>query len=125
MKVLSLTSNRVRLEFENILEKSLFLENVSGLNGILSIKETNKTITINFQPKTQFDYFLKNFIVPSSTKKELEKIDKDDIHFYIAPLIKNNFVKALWSISLLGFKRGFLIFTICTLGVGTYLKNKF
>ncbi|MDM7273606.1 hypothetical protein [Sulfurihydrogenibium azorense] len=126
MKVLSLTSNRVRLEFENILEKRQFNDNVKNLQGILNIKETTNTLTINYEQKSQFDYFLRNFIVPSTQlKKEVITLDKDDLHYYIAPLIKSNVLKALWSVSLLGFKRGFLMFTICTLGVGAYLKNEF
>lgn len=126
MRILSFTADRVRLEFNNLIEKKRFLENIYSLSGILEIKELNKSITIMFEPNTQFDYFLKNFIIPSTVNtRTTEKIDKDDIHYYIAPLIKNNVIKALWSISLLGFKRGFLMFTICTLGVSTYLKNKF
>lgn len=126
MEVLSSTSNRVRLKFENILEKKQFNDNIKNLSGILEIKETNSTITVNFEPRSQFDYFLRNFIIPSTQlNKQLPQLDKDDLHYYISPLIKSNVVKALWSISLLGFKRGFLMFTICTLGVGTYLKNKF
>jgi adenine-specific DNA methylase len=126
MKILSSIAGRVRIEFDNILEKKQFLENIRSLNGIVEIKESSKSITVNYNQNTQFDYFLKNFILPSiENKRTVEKIDKDDIHYYIAPLLKSNVVKALWSVSLLGFKRGFLTFTICSLGVSAYLKNKF
>ncbi|MGC9006637.1 MAG: hypothetical protein ACP5JX_03585 [Sulfurihydrogenibium sp.] len=128
MKIVSYTDSRVRIMFDNLLEKNEFKTNIANLSGIKEVKEAGNSLTLIYEPKSQFAYFLKAFIKPSleyKSKKMFEKLDKEDYHYYISLLIKNDLVKALWSISLLGFKRGFLTFTICTLGISRYLKNKF
>jgi hypothetical protein len=125
MKVESYTPGRVRFKFENQLEKRNFVKNIDGLKGIEDIKETANSLTIKFEADSQFDYFLKNFIMPSIRSMKIDyNLDKEDIFFYINPLIKNNITKAFWNMLMLGPKRGFITFTICSLGVSPFIKNK-
>ncbi|MBX0312636.1 MAG: hypothetical protein JHC31_12850 [Sulfurihydrogenibium sp.] len=125
MKVESYTPGRVRFRFENQLEKRNFVKNIDSLKGIEDIKETANSLTIKFEADSQFDYFLKNFIMPSIRSMKIDyNLDKEDIFFYINPLIKNNITKAFWNMLILGPKRGFITFTICSLGVGPFIKNK-
>jgi hypothetical protein len=125
MKVESYIPGRVRFKFENQLEKRNFVKNIDGLKGIEDIKETANSLTIKFEADSQFDYFLKNFIIPSLKNMKIDySLDKEDIFFYINPLIKNNITKAFWNMLMLGPKRGFITFTICSLGVSSFIKNK-
>ena len=125
MKIESYIPGRVRFRFENQLEKRNFVKNVDGLKGIEDIKEIANSLTIKFEEDSQFDYFLKNFIIPSLKSMKIDySLDKDDIFFYINPLLKNNITKAFWNMLMLGPKRGFIIFTICSLGVSPFVKNK-
>ena len=82
MKVESYIPGRVRFKFENQLETRNFVKNIDGLKGIEDIKEAANSLTIKFKADSQFDYFLKNFIIPSLKSMKIDyNLDKEDIFF--------------------------------------------
>jgi hypothetical protein len=68
MKIVSYTDSRVRIMFDNLLEKNEFktyIANLSGIKEVKEVKEVGNSLTLIYEPKSQFAYFLKVFIKPS------------------------------------------------------------
>jgi len=122
MVIVSKTDSRVRIKFDNEFEKRNFIKNMKDINGIKDLKEGKAlSVIIEYESGSTFDYIIKNL---KETKEEI-KAGKDEIFYYTNFFITHPAVKALWSMALLGAKRGFLTFAICTIGIGRFLKSKF
>jgi hypothetical protein len=122
MKIVSRTDSRVRIKFDNEFEKISFLKNMKEIPGIKELKERKAlSVIINYEPNSPFEYILKNL---KETKEE-PKAGKDEIYHYGNVVLTHPVAKALWTMTWLGAKRGFLTFAICSMGVNRYLKAKF
>lgn len=123
MKVESHIKGRIRLRFELISEKREIVSIIDKLDGVEEKKEGRSSILVVYKPGSQAEYFFK-LIDRKEPKKEV-KLQPEDIYHYTTPLIKSPITKALYSIFLLGFRKGLIIFGICSLFLSKYLKNKF
>jgi len=121
MWIVSKTDSRVRIKFEDELEKTNFMRYMKDLPGIKKLKEGKaNSVIIEYEPKSAFEFILKNL---RETKEE-PRFSGDEIYHYVSVVLKNPAAKALWAMLWLGPKRGFLTFAICTM-VGRYLKARF
>lgn len=121
MRIESSIPGRIRIKFDNLQEKSYIDSLISKLDGIKEFKSTSTSILINYDINTEADFVLRNL----KSKEEHIKIEMDDVYYYTVPFIKNPAMKAMYSIMLLGFKRGLITFGICSLFLAKYLKSKF
>lgn len=121
MKIESSIPGRIRIKFDNLKEKSYMDSLISKLDGVKEFKSTSTSILINYDLNTEADFVLRNL----KSKEEYVKIEMDDLYYYTVPFIKNTATKAIYSIMLLGFKRGLITFGICSLFLAKYLKSKF
>lgn len=121
MKIESHIPGRIRLKFDSVLEFRHFKSLVSKIDGISSVKETQNSILITYLLGTEAEILFKNL----KPNQEKIRLDKDDLYHYTAPFIKHPATKALYSMMLLGFKRGLITFGICSIFLTRYLKSKF
>ncbi|MEJ5172850.1 MAG: hypothetical protein WHT47_03975 [Hydrogenothermaceae bacterium] len=121
MKIESHIPGRIRLKFDSVLELRQFRSLLSKIEGINEIKEKSASILITYSPNTEAEFLFKNL----KSSQERIKLDKDDLYHYTAPFIKHPATKALYSMMLLGFKRGLITFGICSIFLTRYLKSKF
>lgn len=121
MKIESYIPGRIRIRFDSIAEKNHIKSLISKLDGINQVKESPVSILISYSLNSEADFVFSNL----KTKREPVKIENEDIYHYTAPLIKNPVTKAIYSVMLLGFKRGLITFGICSLFLARYLKSKF
>jgi len=114
---------RTRLKFPNLYEKNLFLENTRNIPGLKSLEHDDATLTVlvKYEPNSPFDYIMKNIV----TKEPEQGLSKDDISSYVAPVLKDPLTKALWLMTVLGIKVGFLQFSISSMIVNRYIKARF
>lgn len=121
MKIESHVPGRIRIKFDSLAEFKGFKNLVSKIEGINSVKEGKASLLITYLPNTEADILFKNL----KSSEEKTRLEKDDIYHYTAPLIKHPATKALYSIMLLGFRRGLITFGICSIFLTRYLKSKF
>lgn len=121
MKVESLIPGRIRVRFDSFLERDRFKSALYKMDGVLEIKERADSILVIFKPYSEAGVFLNNL----NPKRDKVKLDKDDILHYTAGLIKNPVVKAMYTISMLGFRRGLITFGLCSILLARYLRAKF
>lgn len=122
MEIVSKTDRRVRIKFNNLLEKDEFMKHMKNIPGIISLKSGKAlSVIVEFKPNSTFEYILKNI---NETKEE-PVVGKEEIYHYGNVVITHPVTKAFWSVLWLGPKRGFLTFAICTMGINRYLKAKF
>lgn len=121
MKVESIVPGRIRVRFDNLVEKNRFKSALSKMDGVLDVKEKVDSILVIFSPGSEAGVFLSNL----NPKRDKFQIDKDDIFHYTAGFIKNPAVKAIYTISLLGFRRGLITFGLCSILLARYLRAKF
>jgi len=114
---------RTRLKFPNLYEKNLFLENTKNIPGLKSLEHDDATLTVlvKYEPHSPFDYIMKNIV----SKEPEPRLSKDDISSYVAPVLKDPLTKALWLMTVLGIKVGFLQFSISSMIVNRYIKARF
>ncbi|MEZ0323863.1 MAG: hypothetical protein ABWJ98_06125 [Hydrogenothermaceae bacterium] len=121
MRVESKITGRIRLRFDNLYEKERVRSMLSKLDGIINIKESNLSFLITYKSNSEVALILDNL----QTKKDNIPLDKGDLFFYTAPFIKSPVTKFIYTIGLLGFKKGVITFGVCTMLLGRYLKSKF
>lgn len=123
MYPISHIEGRTRLKFPNLYEKNLFLENTKNIPGLKSLEHDDVTLTVlvKYEPNSPFDYIMKNII----SKEPEQGLSKDDISSYVTPILKSPLTKALWLMTVLGIKVGFLQFSISSMIVNRYIKARF
>lgn len=121
MKVESVVPGRIRVRFDSLAEKNRFMSALSKMEGVLEVREKTDSVLVIFSPDSEAGIFLGNL----NPKKEKVQIDKDDIFHYTAGLIKNPAVKAIYTVSMLGLRRGLITFGLCSILLARYLKAKF
>ncbi len=123
MYPISHIEGRTRLKFPNLYEKNLFLENTKNIPGLKSLEHDDATLTVlvKYEPNSPFDYIMKNIV----SKEPEQGLSKDDISSYVTPILKSPLTKALWLMTVLGIKVGFLQFSISSMIVNRYIKARF
>ncbi|MEZ0361988.1 MAG: hypothetical protein ABWK04_08890 [Hydrogenobacter sp.] len=110
-----------RLYFSTREGRNLFARFTAELEGVLGVeyKENTTTLLIKFQEGS----FAQRLI--ESLKPKEVHINKEDLHFYIQPLLKHPAVKLGFSLFMLGLPAGLISFGFCSMFLIPYLKTKF
>lgn len=116
-------SGRIRFAFSSRHEKEQFIDYVNAIEGVerVEYKEHTLTALVFYSLDTPAAFVIEQM----AAKKEQPRLSKDDLYFYTIPLIKHPAIKAAWSILLLGFPKGILMFGLCSVGLHRYLDAKF
>ncbi|MCX7738624.1 MAG: hypothetical protein N2Z80_04325 [Hydrogenothermaceae bacterium] len=123
MKVESHIKGRIRLRLELSSERRDVKILLDKLDGVEEVRESALSILVKYRPGSEAEAFFR--LLDREVPKEKVKLKLDDIYHYTVPLIKSSVTKALYSVFLLGFKRGLITFGICSLLLARYLKTKF
>lgn len=112
----------IRLYFSRREERDLFLSGMGGMEGVEGVeyKESTRTLLIRYK-KGSFAEYVFSHIRPSKTQ---EALDRQDLHFYISPLIKHPAVKLAFSMLMLGGVAGLIAYGVCSMFLVPYLKSK-
>ncbi len=118
----SLRKGEARLYFSSIAEKEFFLHGMKGMEGVVGVehKENIRTVLVRFREGSFAHYLIENL----KAKRESQKLEKEDLHFYLQPFLKHPAVKLGFSMALLGWNVGLISFAICSMFLMPYLKNK-
>ncbi len=121
IEYISKRRGEARLYFSTRKDRDLFVYFISGVEGVLEVeyKENTKTLLIKFQ-EGSFAHRLIESLKPTEVY-----INKEDLHFYIQPLLKHPAVKLGFSLLMLGLPVGLLSFSFCSMFLIPYLKTKF
>ncbi|MCS7171421.1 MAG: hypothetical protein N3D14_01305 [Aquificaceae bacterium] len=122
IEYISRRKGEARLYFSSVEERNLFLRGMGGMEGVLGVdyKDNTRTLLIKFREGSFVHYLLENI----NSQKSLQKLDKEDLHFYLQPFLKHPAVKLSFSMLLLGWNVGLISFAVCSMFLLPYLKNK-
>ncbi len=116
-----LRKGEARIYFSTIEERNLFLQGIKGMDGVLELKckENTRTLLVKFKEGSFMHYLLENL-----GSKKRSKLEREDLHSYIQPLLKHPAAKLGFSIIILGWKVGLISFAVCGMLLTPYLKTK-
>lgn len=122
IEYVSLRKGEARLYFSSVAERDLFLRGMNGMEGVEGVeyKENTRTLLVRFREGSFFHYLLENL----KGKKVPQRLEREDLHFYIQPFLKHPAVKLGFSMALLGWNVGLISFAVCSMFLVPYLKNK-
>ncbi|MDW8294206.1 MAG: hypothetical protein RMK21_02495 [Aquificaceae bacterium] len=122
VEYVSRRGSEARLYFSSVEERNLFLRGMSGMEGVEGVeyKENTRTLLIKFREGSFAHYLLENI----ASKRGPQKLEREDINFYLQPFLKHPAVKLGFSMLLLGWGAGLISFAVCSIFLTPYLKNK-
>ena len=121
MRAYAIGKDTIALEFDSTAQRDSFVRSISGMQGIISLsyKENTRRLRLQYEPSSAIGMLI------DMLKGKPVYIQKEDVHFYVAPLIKHPGVKLLFSMLMLGGTVGLISFGVCSLFLIPYLKTKF
>jgi len=121
IEYVSLRQGEARLYFSSVEERDLFLRGMGGMEGVMGVeyKENTRTLLVRFKEGSFFHYLIENI-----KYKPVQRLEKDDIHFYLQHLLKHPGVKLAVSLAFLGWSAGIISFAFCSMFLIPYLKTK-
>ncbi|MCS7084278.1 MAG: hypothetical protein NZL90_04775 [Aquificaceae bacterium] len=111
-----LSGGRWRIHFYNPIEKERFEEKIRKEGFIEVLESGNSSLLIKVNSAV---------INEMLDVSKFHGLDRSDIHFYLGFFIKHPFLKALFSIGMLGFWVGLINFGVCSMIVMPYIKSRF
>lgn len=111
-----LSGGKWRIHFYSPIEKEHFEEKIKSEKFIEVLESGHSSLLIKVNSVAI------NEVLDAS---KFQGIDKSDIHFYLGFFIKHPFLKALFSIGMLGFWVGLINFGVCSMIVMPYIKSRF
>ncbi|MEN3034118.1 MAG: hypothetical protein ABDH18_03930 [Aquificaceae bacterium] len=112
----NLGGGRWRLSFYNSIEREHFERTLKNSN-LFDVLESGNTSLLVKVRSTEIEQIL------NASRNQL--VDRADIHFYLSFFIKHPFVKAVFSISMLGFWAGLISFGVCSMIFMPYIRSRF
>ncbi|MFN4318921.1 MAG: hypothetical protein ACK4FY_00370 [Aquificaceae bacterium] len=122
IEYVSLRRGEAKLYFSSVEERDLFLRGMGGvMEGVVGVeyKENTKTLLIRFKEGSFLHYLIENI-----KYKPVQKLEKEDINFYLQHILKNPGLKLALNIALLGWGAGLVSFAFCSMFLLPYLKTK-
>ncbi len=121
IEYVSLRKGEARLYFSSTAEREFFIRGMNGAEGVEGVeyKENTRTLFIKFKEGSFAHYLIENL----KHKRSYQRLEGDDVNFYLQPLLKHPVVKLAFSTALLGWKAGLISFAVCSMFLTPYLKS--